>query len=121
LVNGTVSDKRTIAIVATPNLATFFAGEKVMGIRSDQWTDEQLEAILDETAHWVVSGQQGRVLGFAASLRRAIDRYTEYGRSGAVVTSLRRLPSDNIVVLPAQVARLRMIITVREIAPLAAA
>ena len=88
-----------------------------MGTRPDRWTDEQLEAILDDTRHWAVNGQQGRVLGFGASLRHAINRYHEFGSSGAVVTSVRRRSPDNIVVLPAQVTRLQKIIAAREIAP----
>ena len=86
-----------------------------MGTRPDRWTDEQLEAILDDTGHWAVNGQQERVPGFGVSLRHAINRYYEFGSSGAVVTSVRRRSPDNIVVLPAQVARLQKIIATQEI------
>lgn len=80
-------------------------------------SDEQLEAILSETGHWVVNGQQGQALCFAASLRRAIERSVELAASGAVVTRICRLPSDNIIVLPVQIARLRQMIAVREVIP----
>ena len=76
-------------------------------VRSNRRSDEQLEAILCETGHWVVNGQQGRVLCFAASLSRAIERSVEFAASDAVVVSICRLPSDNIVVFPAQIDRLR--------------
>lgn len=75
--------------------------------RSSRWTDEQLAAIFNETADWVVNGRQGKVLCHAASLRLAIDRAADYAVSGAVVIAVCRLPSDNIIVFPAQVARLR--------------
>ncbi len=86
-------------------------------VASSRRTDEQLEALLDEAGHWVVNGRQGRVLCSAASLRRAIDRAHEYGLSGAVVTAICRLPSDNIVIFAEQINRLRSIIAVQEIAP----
>jgi hypothetical protein len=56
---------------------------------------------------WVVNGQQGRVLCFAASLSRAIERSEEFAASGAVVVAICRLPSDDIIVFPAQIDRLR--------------
>ena len=39
-------------------------------VRSNRRSDEQLEAILWEGGHWVVNGQQGHPLCFAASLRQ---------------------------------------------------
>jgi hypothetical protein len=74
-------------------------------------TDDELVAILDETADWTVNGRRGDVLGHAASLRLAIDRASEFALSGAVVIALCRLPSDNIIVFPAQAARLRKVMT----------
>jgi hypothetical protein len=44
-------------------------------VRSNRRSDEQLEAILGETGHWVVNGQQEQALCFAASLRQAIERF----------------------------------------------
>ena len=55
----------------------------------------------------MVNGQQGQVLCFAASLQRAIVRSGEFAASGAVVVAICRLPSDNIIVFPAQIERLR--------------
>jgi hypothetical protein len=69
-------------------------------------TDEQLEAILSETGHWVVNGTQGYPLGFASSLRSALDRAMAFANSGAVVVSVVRLPFDNVVVTPSQMDRL---------------
>jgi hypothetical protein len=80
--------------------------------------DEQLEAILCETGNWVVNGQQGRPLCFAASLRRALDRSAVFAASGAVVVAICRLPSDNIIVFPGQIERLRNIIAAREFGPI---
>ena len=81
-------------------------------------TDHELEAILLDTGDWAVNGPQGRVLGFAGTLRRAVERAADYAASGAIVTALCRLPSDNIVVLPNQINRLRQIVAVREFVPL---
>ena len=78
-------------------------------------SDEQLEAILCETGHWVVNGRQGQVLCDAASLRQAIDRSKELSDSGATVIAICRLPSDNIVVFSEQIARLQQKIIVREL------
>ena len=83
-------------------------------VRSNRRSDEQLEAMLWETGHWVISGQQGRVLGSAANLRQAIDRSRVYAASGAVVVAICRLPSDNIVVFPGQIERLRKAIAAGE-------
>jgi hypothetical protein len=78
--------------------------------RSSRRTDEQLQAIMWETGHWAVSGQQGRVLCFAASLARAIDRAAEFAASDAIVIALRRLPSDDIIIFAGQIERLRMVL-----------
>src|ERR1700722_13545721 len=87
-------------------------------VRSNRRSDEQLEAILSETGHWVVNCQQGQALCFAASLRQAIDKSAAYAMSGAVLVSICRMPSDNIIVFPDQIDRLRKIATVRELAPI---
>jgi hypothetical protein len=88
-----------------------------MGKLSGQLTDEQLHSILNETGPWAIRGH-GKVLGVAASLRHAINRHSEYAGSGATVASLYRLPpSDMIVVLPAQIARLQRELDVHTSAP----
>ncbi len=84
---------------------------------SNHRTDEQLEAILSETGDWAVNGTLGQVLCLAASFRRALERAAEYAASGAVVTTICRLPSASIVVDQKQIARLREVIAVREIMP----
>jgi len=80
-------------------------------------TDDQLEVIFCETGNWAVHGQQEVILCIAASLRRALDGAADCSASGAVVESLSHLPSDDIIVLPDQIDRLRKIIAVREAAP----
>jgi hypothetical protein len=69
-------------------------------------TDEQLEAILCETANWSVQGR-GQILCVAASLQTAIQRAGEYSLSDAVVTGISRLPMGDILLLPPQINRLR--------------
>jgi hypothetical protein len=76
-------------------------------------TDQQLEAVLCETGEWVIHGKNGRVLCFAASLQLAITRAAEYAVSGAVVVALSRASQD-IVVFPGQMERLRKMIAGHE-------
>jgi hypothetical protein len=87
-------------------------------MQSNRRSDRQLEAILRETGHWVVNGQLGQVLCFAASLGRALDRSSEYAASGAVVVAICRLPSDNIIVFPEQIGRLQKLIAAHELVPI---
>jgi hypothetical protein len=82
--------------------------------RSNSRTDAQLEAILTEPGNWVVNGYQGRALHFAPNLGRALDLAADYTAEGAVVSSLARLPSDNIVVFAEQIERLRTLVGERE-------
>jgi hypothetical protein len=84
------------------------------GEHSGWRTDQQLEAILYDTCQWAIEGHDGRPLGFAASLRRVLDRESDFAASGAVITALTRRPVDYIVILPDQIARLRKIIAGRE-------
>lgn len=84
-------------------------------VRSNHRGDEQLEAILDEPGHWVVNGQQGRVLCFAPNLARAIERAAEFAASDAVVAAICRLPSDNIIIFPPQIVRLRKAMVANEL------
>jgi hypothetical protein len=94
-----------------------FWGNAVNAIPMNPRTDEQLEAILAERSHWAINGQQGCVLGFAGNLQQAIDRAADYAASGAIVVSVVRLPTDNIIILPEQIIRLRKLIAGREVAP----
>lgn len=80
-------------------------------------TDEQLEAILSETGHWVVYGKRGEVLFTAPTLRRALDKSAQLSASCAVVIAICRLPSDNIIIFPEQIERMRKIIAGRSPAP----
>jgi hypothetical protein len=81
---------------------------------SSRRTDEQLEAILNDVARWVVNGRQGQPLCTAASLRHAIDRAHLLATSGAVVIAICRLPNDNVIVFSEQIKRLQRMISVRE-------
>ena len=76
-------------------------------------TDEQLEAILAETGHWVIYGKSGQVLFTAATLRRALDKSAQLPASGAIVIAISRLPSDNIIVFPEQIERMQKLIAGR--------
>lgn len=69
-------------------------------------TDEQLKELLDEPGTWVVHGHGDRVFGVGGSLRRAIDRASNYAQSGAVVATLARVPPNRIFVFHDQMVRL---------------
>jgi hypothetical protein len=71
-------------------------------------TDDELIGILDEPGTWIVTSR-GRRLCFTATLRTAIERGSTFAGSGAVVTTLSRL-SDNAIVPPSQMSRLRTLI-----------
>ena len=73
-------------------------------------TDEQLQAILHEPANWVIRGRAGFALGRAASLHDALNKSANFALSGATIAAITRLPSDSIVLFPAQANRLRKII-----------
>ena len=88
--------------------------EKVMDhLGPSHRSDDQLAAIFDETGHWVVNGQGGRVLCSATSLAQGIERSTAYGMSGATIIAICRLPSDSIIIFPEQAFRLRKFISER--------
>ena len=94
--------------------------EKAMGTQfpGSRRTDEQLEAILFETATWTVNGRNGQTLCTAPSLRRALERAADFAASGAVVVAVCRMPGDNVIVFEAQADRLRQLVAEREVAPL---
>jgi hypothetical protein len=75
--------------------------------QGNRWTDEQLEAILFETATWTVKGRNGRVLSTVSNLRQALEKAANLAASGAIVAALCRTPADNIIVFEAQGERLR--------------
>jgi hypothetical protein len=84
---------------------------------SKQRSDEHLDAILAETEDWVIYAPQAVILGFAASLRHALDLALESTQSGAAVLAISRL-ADDTVVFPAQMDRLRKVIAGRETPPI---
>lgn len=73
-------------------------------------TDEQLRAMLNEPGTWVVHGHGDRVFGVGGSLRRAIDRASNYAQSGAVVVAIARVPPNRIFVFHDQLVRLMALI-----------
>ena len=83
----------------------------------NRWSDEQLEAILFETAIWTVNGRNGHVLCTVSSLRQALEKAANLAASGASVVALCRRPGDNIVVFEAQAERLRKLRADRETPP----
>jgi hypothetical protein len=90
-------------------------GRTVMdSLGANQRTDDELEAIISETGRWAVNGRNGQPICFAASLRRALERQADFAASGAIVSTLSRHPSGDIVVHPEQIARLRKIISLYE-------
>jgi hypothetical protein len=84
-------------------------------------TDEQLLVILRDTANWVIHGRAGFALGHAASLHQALDKSAKLARSGATMAAITRLPSDNTIIFPAQIDRLRRIVAGLELPVVAAA
>jgi hypothetical protein len=81
-------------------------------------SDDQLDAILFETATWTVNGRNGQVLCTAPSLRQALNRAAGYATSGAVVIAICRLPADNVIVFAAQAERMRKVLAGREVPPI---
>jgi hypothetical protein len=100
--DGTVA----VSLVSTP-------GGKAMGslYSGNNWSDEQLDAIMFEPATWTVNGLNGQALGTVPNLRRALDRAASLAASGVVITALRRIQG---VVFEAQTVRLRKLCAGRE-------
>jgi len=69
-------------------------------------SDEQLEAILFETAAWTVNGRNGQVLCTVSSLRQALDKAADFAASGAGAVAFCRMTGD-ILLFEAQAERLR--------------
>ncbi len=69
-------------------------------------TDQQLEAMFYETGNWVVNGHRQRVLCAAMSLRCAIERATAYTEAKESVLAVSRLPHEDIILFPRQIARI---------------
>jgi hypothetical protein len=77
-------------------------------------TDEQLQTVLHEPSKWVIHGRAGFALGHAVSLHEALDKSARFALSGATIAAITCLPSDRIVIFPAQINRLRKIVTSSE-------
>jgi hypothetical protein len=87
--------------------AAFFRGRQMDGEQGSRRMSRQLENILYDACQWAIIGADGHVLGFAPSLREALDGEVKFG---ALVSALTRHPLENITVLPDQIARPRKIV-----------
>jgi hypothetical protein len=83
-----------------------------MGVPQQTYrTDEQLEALLDETGNWIVNASDGLIMGSAVtSLHEGLRTAATYSAEGQVVRAVRRLSPDGIIVLAGQVERLGKVI-----------
>jgi hypothetical protein len=70
-------------------------------------SDEQLDAMLHETALWTINGRNGQSLGTALCLRQALDKAADFAASGATVAAVCRTLGDTIIIFEAQADRLR--------------
>jgi hypothetical protein len=75
--------------------------------------DEQLWAMLDETADWIVSDADGSILSHVASLRDALSKAEEHTAAEEVVRSVARLAPTAIIVFAAQIDRVATLIDER--------
>jgi hypothetical protein len=98
-----LTERRTVKAVS-------LGGGAMYKNSSSHRTDEQLQSILHDSANWVIHGRVGFTLGHAASLREALDRFVKLARSGATVVAITHFASDNIIIFPAQIDRLRKIV-----------
>jgi hypothetical protein len=73
---------------------------------STRQSDQQLQAILHETANWTVYGVHGVVLCEVASLKLAMQKTAELTARGREVVALMRRRPPEIVVLSGQVTQL---------------
>jgi hypothetical protein len=69
-------------------------------------TDDQLMAMLDETAPWTVNGPSGEVIVMAGSLREAIGIALTMDAAGKRVIGVARRPEDSVIVFYGQLERL---------------
>ena len=78
--------------------------------RSIRRTDDHLMEMLDQSGVWIVHGSGDRILGAAATLRRALDRADSQARSGAVVVAIARVPPSRVFIFQDQILRLRRLV-----------
>ena len=81
-------------------------------------SDEQLEAILFETATWTINGPNGQVLRTVSSLRQALDKAADFAASDSIVGAICRTQGDSILVFADQAEQLRKLCAGREAAVL---
>ena len=69
-------------------------------------SDEELARILDTREDWAVCEEDGSVLGYGGSLKRALELFKIFRLAGATVGSIVREGPARVVVDAAQIARL---------------
>jgi len=89
-----------------------------MAESSNRRNDGQLRLMLHETANWTVIGRQGIILCEVASLRIAVDRWTELAARGLNVIALVRRRQPEIVVFSEQVRTLKNCLPEAEALPI---
>jgi hypothetical protein len=78
-----------------------------MSNNSKMLTNSALVNLFDAKGHtWLVRGGPNGVLGMAPDLQSALVQSYEHARANQIVQAAVRQPSDNIIVLPDQIARL---------------
>ena len=85
--------------------------------RSTHRSDEQLEAILDDTGDWVVNDVGGLIKDcVVGSLREALDQSKNHPAAGEALRAVSQLPRGGIIVFGAQIERLAILIADHDIA-----
>ena len=75
-------------------------------ISSARRSDDQLVAIIDQTADWTVNGRAGCILGASRSLRDALRTAFEYEAAGLHVFAICQQPGDTIIIFREQMGRI---------------
>jgi hypothetical protein len=83
--------------------------------RSIRRTDDQLMEMLDQSGVWIVHGSGDRILGAAATLRRALDRADNQTLSGAVIVAIARVPPSRVFIFQDQILRLCSLVQEEEV------
>jgi hypothetical protein len=75
-------------------------------ISSARRNDDQLLAMMDQTADWTVNGRAGCVLGASHSLRDALQAVFRFEDASHHVFAVCRQPGDAIIVFREQIQRI---------------
>ena len=74
--------------------------------RATYRSDEQLLALLHETADWFVTTENGEIIRAVASLRDAIEKVEEYVAAGHSIRAVSRHSPSSLIVFNSQIDRL---------------